>query len=178
MRTRLRLSLLLPLPVRPTVIFLRATHAELTRAGYTDLDPMHELFYLYSEKEDEEIVADVSILSSTYTHSSPRGSQHHPRDVEAAERYLEVSAAPLKVRQGVALTSKRAGTLPQGTKLKVIDSRVWRRDGTQRVCVAAADAERVSSSSSVASQILPFGWVTLALPPSGSREQYLSPLDC
>ena len=140
---------------------------------------MHEFFYLYREKEDEEVVADVSILSATYTHASNSGCQHHPRDVEAAERYLEVSAAPLKVRQGVALTSKRAGTLPQGTKLKVIDSRVWRRDGTQRVCVAAADAERVSSSSSsIASQILPFGWVTLALPPSGSQEQYLSPLDC
>ena len=49
------------------VIFLRATHAELTRAGYTELDPHHELFLLYRpfEVEDEPGVDALSVLNPT-----------------------------------------------------------------------------------------------------------------
>ena len=38
------------------MIFLRATHTELTKAGYTDLDPKHELFLLYRPKITEVYV--------------------------------------------------------------------------------------------------------------------------
>ena len=53
------------------VIFLRATHAELTRAGYADLDPQHRLFLEYRPKEDEEPIADVSIFSPRYRAERP-----------------------------------------------------------------------------------------------------------
>ena len=88
---------------------------------------------------------------------------------------------PLKVRSGVALTSKRNGTLKKGTKLKVLDSRTWFRDGTQRVCVAPVDLDEESGT---APQMLPLGWVTAKPPPSAvppsrpSSSVYFSPLDC
>ena len=42
------------------MIFLKATHAELTRAGYKDLDPLHELFLLYRPDKDDDEEAQLS----------------------------------------------------------------------------------------------------------------------
>ena len=68
------------------------------------------------------------------------------------DELLELDAAtPLQVRKGASLTSKRAGVLSKGTKLRVMHSRVWRGDGTQRLCVRTADAQ---------SQLMPIGWVS------------------
>jgi len=173
------------------VIFLRTTHAELTRAGYTELDPLHELFMLYREKEDEQLIHDMSILSPRYL--SPRYTARGQQDVVASpragaldrtERYVEVGSTPLKVRQGVALTSKFIGLVSQGTRLRVLDSRIWRRDGTRRVCVASTESEE-----SQAPAILPLGWVTAskltpagkpppAPSPASSSPPYLNPMEC
>ena len=51
------------------VIFLKATHAELTKAGFKGLDPKHELFLLYRPDPDADKVPvpDVSVLSPMYT---------------------------------------------------------------------------------------------------------------
>ena len=102
--------------------------------------------------------------------------------VDFAPNTIYVLNEPLKVREGVALTSKRTGrTLKKGTKLKVLDSRTWFRDGTQRVCVAPADLDEESGT---APQMLPLGWVTAKPPPSAvppsrpSSSVYFSPLDC
>ena len=48
-----------------TVIFLRATYAELKEAGYTELDPKHRLFLEYRRTEEvpEQPIHDLSILS-------------------------------------------------------------------------------------------------------------------
>ena len=43
------------------VIFLKATHAELTRAGYKNLDPKHELFLLYRPTTDEVYISRVEL---------------------------------------------------------------------------------------------------------------------
>ena len=43
------------------VIFLKATHAELTKAGYTDLDSKHELFLLYRPKHDDVFISVVKL---------------------------------------------------------------------------------------------------------------------
>lgn len=147
------------LPFAGPVIFLRATHAELTRAGYADLDPLHELFLLYRDKEDDEVLPDVSILSPRHAHAapSPRGPGT-PRAEHGVEQYVQVGEAPAKLRRGVALTSKSTGVLSPGTKLRVLDTRTWTRDGTQRACVASTqDEEGVSHT------ILPLGWVTASL---------------
>lgn len=48
------------------MIFLRATYTQLTKAGFEDLDPKHELFLLYRPKEGEELISDVSVLSPRY----------------------------------------------------------------------------------------------------------------
>lgn len=148
------------------VIFLRSTHAELTKAGYADLDPHHELFLLYRpERADEDgTIPDVSILSPRHSPSRGRRSgvhgkyltQHETAALSAMEvtrPYLQVGAAPLKVRQGASLTSKRVGVLVKGTKLRVLNSRIWRRDGTQRLCVGNAEPNAEP-------QFLPIGWVT------------------
>ena len=229
----------------PAVIFLRATYAELTKAGYTGLDPKHELFLLYREKEDVELIHKGSVLSPRplsprplsprplgpvvlpgsarlrereirpRPHSSPRSrprphssrghssrghssrgpsprpgsSRRQPETVGGKSRYLEVGSMPLQVRSGAALTSKRVGVLPQGMRLRVIDRRVWPRDGTHRVCVAAAQADEQTHSP----QILPVGWVTQQRPhaaasclnpaadprpSSGAPGAYLGPMDC
>jgi ribosomal protein L13E len=135
------------------VIFLRATYAELVNAGFTGLDPKHRLFLEYRETEDGEITSDVgvSILSPRHRQGSqPLGS---PRaTIEVADNFL-------KVRHGVALTSKRVGVIMPSTKLRVLDERTWRVDGSHRVLVGAADA----SEEGEAPQFLPIGWVT-ALP--------------
>ena len=185
------LTLLTDLPWPIPVIFLRTTHAELTRAGYTELDPLHELFMLYREKEDEQLIHDMSILSPRYL--SPRYTARGQQDVVASpragaldrtERYVEVGSTPLKVRQGVALTSKFIGLVSQGTRLRVLDSRIWRRDGTRRVCVASTESEE-----SQAPAILPLGWVTAskltpagkpppAPSPASSSPPYLNPMEC
>ena len=130
------------------VIFLRATHADLTKAGFAGLDPLHRLFLEYREKEDDEIVADVktSILSPRNTPGA--------MTLAAQPRMIETDA-PLQVRSGVALTTKKLQVLPQGSKLKILESRVWREDGTLRALVAPAD-----EGGGVA-QILPHGWVTI-----------------
>jgi len=162
------------------VIFLRATHAELTKAGYTGLDPLHELFMLYREKEDEEVIPDGSVLSTKRADphmeapTSPRGwarsasagewvTQRLSAQRPTSPRMIEVTDRSLKLRQGVALTSKCVGVVSQGTRLRVIDSRVWRGDGTQRVLVAAAE-----SAEDGALSMLPLGWVTLRPPPTPS----------
>ena len=69
--------------------------------------------------------------------------------------------------------------LKPGTRVRVVDSRVWRSDGTQRVrIVSAADDE------GGAPQMLPLGWVTASyLVPdvgkAGPPEMYaLSPMEC
>jgi len=168
------------------VIFLRATHAELTRAGYTDLDSMHELFMLYREKEDEQLIHDMSILSPRYTARGHQDVVASPRAgaLDRTERYVEVGSTPLKVRQGVALTSKFIGLVSQGTRLRVLDSRIWRRDGTRRVCVATTETEESQGPT-----ILPLGWVTASLlapasrpPPAPSLASasppYLNPMEC
>ena len=150
------------------MIFLRATHAELTKAGFHNLDPKHELFLLYRpDREDEdETVPDVSILSPRHSTSHGTLSEIHGkyldsheveslRAMEVTDRYLKVGAVPLQVRQGASLTSKRAGLVREGTTLRVLDSRIWRGDGTQRVLVGPARAEDGGTP-----QILPIGWVT------------------
>lgn len=132
------------------VIFLRATHWELTNAGFTGLDPKHRLFLEYGPTDPflDEIATDigVSILGSPRVMGSPRTT-------EVSENTF------LKVRQGVALTSKRVGVVAPSTKLRVLDSRVWRGDGSKRMLVGAAEAEEEGG----APQFLPIGWVT-ALP--------------
>jgi len=146
------------------VIFLRSTHAELVKAGFQGLDPKHELFLLYrpDREDNDETFPEVSILSPRHSPSHGQRSDVHGkylnpnedellRAMEVTEPYLQVGSVPLQVRQGASLTSKRAGVLHEGTKLRVLDSRIWRGDGTQRVCVRTADDE---------SQILPIGWVT------------------
>lgn len=157
------------------VIFLRATHADLTRAGYKDLDPKHELFLLYRSKdevEDDVNIHDLSILSPRYHRSSPAPA--------TGPRIMEVTARCLKVRRSVALTSKRMCNLKEGTRVRVLDSRVW-RDGTQRVCVAAADADQANHTP----QQVPFGWVSSApgfLTPRAETQrsamQFSSPFEC
>jgi hypothetical protein len=132
------------------VIFLRATHDELTKAGYTNLDPKHELFLTHRPHQDagsNEAIPDAVLLS-------PRGQMLSPRPLPRLGA-IEITEKPLKLRQGVALTSKPIGVISKGTRLRVVDSRVWSRDGTQRVCVAAADDEAA---------ILPMGWVTIQPP--------------
>jgi hypothetical protein len=83
---------------------------------------------------------------------------------------MVVGSAPLKVRTGVALTSKVVGVLSPGRKVRVTDSRVWRRDGTHRACVAPVDATDGAVS---ARQILPMGWVTASFltPEDGSAKE-------
>ena len=76
---------------------------------------------------------------------------------------IQVTDRSLKLRQGVALTSKCVGVVSQGTRLRVVDSRVWRGDGTQRVLVAAAESAEEGALS-----MLPLGWVTLRPPPAPS----------
>lgn len=136
------------------VIFLRATYQELVKAGYTGLDPKHRLFLEYREREDEEIMPEVQVssLSPTY-HQRSFDASMSPREMP---RIIE-SDVPLQVRQGVALTSKKAGTIGANTKLRVLETRAWREDGTQRVLVGAVEANEGSSHKSM----LPFGWVTL-----------------
>lgn len=82
---------------------------------------------------------------------------------------VQVTEKPLKLRQGVALTSRPLGVLAQGRKLKVVDTRVWRRDGTLRVCVASADSEEGGNS------ILPLGWVTIQAPTMPSTRPTIWP---
>ena len=48
------------------VINLRATYAELVRAGYTGLNKNHEYFLLYRPKDEEETGGEVVILSPRY----------------------------------------------------------------------------------------------------------------
>ena len=43
------------------VIFLRATHAELTKAGFKHLDPKHELFLLYRPTQEEMYVTKAKL---------------------------------------------------------------------------------------------------------------------
>jgi len=139
------------------VIFLRATHDELTKAGFEGLDPKHELFLTHRPSDDagpNESVPETVLFS-------PRGGQGvqmlSPRPMPRVGT-VEVAEKPLKLRQGVALTSKPIGVIAQGTKLRVVDSRVWSRDGTQRVCVASVESEESGVS------ILPLGWVTIQPP--------------
>ena len=44
-----------------SVIFLRATHSELVKAGYKGLDPKHELFLLYRPKNDDVYTAATQL---------------------------------------------------------------------------------------------------------------------
>ena len=149
------------------VIFLRATHGELTKAGYKNLDPKHELFLWYRPEDDDETIPEVSVLNPRAMPELDWGGDHGTGSPHASPRsrrlrYLEVTEKPLKVRQGAALTSKLAGTISQGTKLRVLDSRILTRDGTQRVLVAAAEAEE----GQTAPKMLPLGWVTARPPPA------------
>ena len=148
---------------------MRVTHAELTKAGFTGLDPLHELFLLYrpAREDEDETLPEVSALNPRHLagHSPSSGLRSdimihgkylHSHEVdslralEVTDQHLEVEA-PLKVRQGASLTSRSAGVLPKGMKLRVVDSRIWRGDGTQRLCVTNAEDQ---------SQILPIGWVS------------------
>ena len=123
------------------VIFLRSTYEELNHAGYTGLDPTHELFLLYRPEraDDDETV--------------PESPRHCSYAINDADKYLQVGAAPLQVRKGASLTSKRAGVLSKGAKVRVVNTSVWRGDGTKRLCLRSADPDAES-------QHLPIGWVT------------------
>lgn len=158
---------------RAAVIFLKSTHAELIRAGYTNLDPHHKLFLQYRPErvDEDETIPDASAFNATKSIGpcvrvfSPRNNvfspQNSPRNspwLDVTETYLEVGTeAVLQVRRGASLTSKRAGVLRKGTKLRVLDSRVWREDGTQRLRVTSAEPE---SDSSSLSSWLPMGWIS------------------
>ena len=161
------------------MIYLRATHAELTKAGFANLDPKHELFLLYREKDDALALPDLSIVAPKPSHSSPRWPGVRRSPCQGRDWDVHVIDKPLKVRRGISLTSKRAGTLAKGSKIRVLDSRTWHADGTQRVCVAAADSEE-----GAAPQILPLGWVTAKLPRSAvppsrpSASVFFSTLEC
>ena len=57
------------------VIFLRATHDELVKAGFKHLDPKHELFLTYRPEDnggEDEAVAETVL-------QSPRGMLLSPR---------------------------------------------------------------------------------------------------
>ena len=82
------------------VIFLRATHAELAKAGYKDLDQKHELFLLYRPTHDE----------------------------------IYVARTKCKMREGSSLESADAGSLPIGTRVRVLQ-RSELSDGTMRALV-------------------------------------------
>jgi hypothetical protein len=152
-------------PWQDLVIFLKATHAELTKAGYANLDPHHELFLLYrpGRADDDETIPEMSMLSPRLSPGrsgapgrppSPHEAES-PRVMEVTDQYLRVDAeTPIQVRRGASLTSKRAGVLSKGTKLRVVDSRIWRGDGTQRLCVHSAEPEAQSQTQ------LPIGWVS------------------
>ena len=84
----------------------------------------------------------VSSLSPTY-HQRSFDASMSPREMP---RIIE-SDVPLQVRQGVALTSKKAGTIGANTKLRVLETRAWREDGTQRVLVGAVEANEGTHKS-------------------------------
>lgn len=100
------------------VIFLRATHAELTKAGYKDLDPQHSLFLLFRPEradDDESYPQAGPIISPRFhgTKSAVHGKllDEHEGELlrlnQVTDTLLEVGSKPLQLRQGVSLTSDR-----------------------------------------------------------------------
>ena len=133
------------------VIFLKATYAELTKAGYENLDPHHKLFLLHRPDtgDEEQATPDISVLSPRPLLRSSRSS---PR--RWSPRRVEVGVEAVQVRQGFSLTSKRKGVLRKGAKLKVLNTRVWGEDGTERLCVGSADPGEPTFTP------LPIGWIS------------------
>jgi len=108
------------------VIFLKASYAELTHAGYANLDPKHRLFleyrYIPVSEEDQLPIHDLSILSPRYKVSmmtSPRGS---PR-----EHGAHVGHTPLVMRSGCELSSEKLCDVPARTAVEVLE--LWQGEG-------------------------------------------------
>ena len=149
------------------MIFLRATYDELVKAGYKKLDPLDQLFLTHRPHEDsgtkEAVTEDLFSIPGGGTMMSPRPlpTMLSPRPLPAPG-LIEVSNKPLKLRDGVSLTSKPLGVIAPGRKLRIVDSKVWRRDGTQRVLVRYDEDERDGDYHT--SSMLPLGWVTIQVP--------------
>ena len=109
---------------------------------------------------------DVSVSALSARHKN----QEAITAIPASPRFMQVGVA-LQARQGVALTSKKVCVIPANTRLRVMDSRVWREDGTLRLCVGSADSE---ASGDLTRRMLPIGWVTskpgMGASPDGASE--------
>ena len=107
-------------PWQDLVIFLRFTHAELTAAGYRDLDPKHRLFLEYRPEHDEEMGAPASPRSHP---ASPMASPRAYPEREQDPRSMRVGDAPLVLRAGADLTSEKLRQVPKGTPVEVLELR-------------------------------------------------------
>lgn len=129
------------------VIFLKATHAQLTEAGFRNLDPLHRLFLEYRpEPEDEEsggLFNDLSVFSPRYHPST------QPLGLQIA--LFCSSDKGLVLREGHQMESELCGrTIPPGTALVVVAVKKL-EDGTRRGRVALKDRANLQA----------LGWVTL-----------------
>ena len=111
-------------PWKDLVIFLKASHAELTEAGYKNLDPKHRLFleYRYIAEDDDELIHDLSVLSPRYR---GLGSPRIPDDPTS----VHVGDAPLVMRAGPEMSSDKLCDVPSGTAVEVLE--LHRGDGEQ-----------------------------------------------
>ena len=115
-------------PWKDLVIFLRATCAELTHAGYTHLDPKHRLFLEYRYEPLAEEAPPVSPRGGGAHLAAARGpALSSPRREypwrEDDPRSMHVGEAPLVMRAAFDVGSERLREVPAGTAVEVLELR-------------------------------------------------------